>query len=98
MMRRRLYIYRVGATDRCALTALKNEPRLPPVAAPDCWRLWMQISPPLEQHRRYGFDIRAAVQAIIANGYYLFTGSRVLLRQRPLAPSMPTAPAEHNDG
>jgi hypothetical protein len=41
----------------------------------------MQISPPQEQHRRYGFDIRAAVQAIIANGYYPFTGSRVLLRK-----------------
>jgi hypothetical protein len=97
-MYKRLYIYRVGATDRCALTAVKDEPRLPPVAAPDCWRLWMQISPPQKQHRRYGFDIRTAVQAIIGDGYYLFTGSKILLRERPLARSIPAAPAEPNDG
>ena len=97
-MRKRLYIYRIGATNRCALAAVKNEPRLPPVAAPDNWCFWMQISPPQAQHRRYGFDIRAAVQGIITDGYYLFTGSGVLLRQRPLARSTPAAPAEHTDG
>jgi hypothetical protein len=96
-MRKRLYIYRIGATDSCALTAVKNEPRLPPIAAPDRWCFWMQISPPKAQHRRYGFDIQAAVQGIIANGYYPFTGSRVLLRQRPLARSTSTTPAGHTD-
>jgi hypothetical protein len=97
-MRKRLYIHRVGSTDHCALTAVKNEPRLPSLAAPDRWRLWMQIGPPQERHRRYGFDIRLAVQAIVANGHYLFTGSSVLLRERPIAPSTPAVPAEHNDG
>jgi hypothetical protein len=58
----------------------------------------MQISPPQKLHRRYGFDIRAAVQAIIGDGYYLFTGSKILLRERPLARSMPAAPTEPNDG
>ncbi len=95
-MHKRLYIYRIDATDLCALTAVKNEPRLPPVAGPGCWRLWMQISPPQEQ-RRYGFDVRAALQEIIGNGYHLFTGSEELLRERPLAPSTPATPAEHND-
>jgi hypothetical protein len=95
---KRLYIYRVGATDRCALTAVRNEPRLPPVAAPDSWRFWMQISPPQEQHRRYGFDVQSAVQAVVASGYHLFTGSAELLRDRPLVPSTPTSVAEREDG
>jgi hypothetical protein len=98
MMRRRLYIYRVGATDRCAVTAVKNEPRLPALAASDRWCLWMQISPPQEQHRRYGFDIRAAVEGIVADGYYLFTGSATLLHQRPLARTASNAPTEVTDG
>jgi hypothetical protein len=97
-MCKRLYIYRVGATDRCALTAVKNEPRLPPATAPHCWRLWMQISPTQEQHRRYGFDVEPAVKAIIASGYYLFTGSALLLRDRSLVPSIPTSAAEPEDG
>src|SRR5262245_9713948 len=97
-MCKRLYIYRVGATDRCALTAVKNEPRLPPATAPDCWRLWMQISPPQEQHKRYGFDVQSAAQAITASGFYLFTGSAVLLRDRPLVQSTPTSVAEPEDG
>jgi hypothetical protein len=95
---KRLYIYRIGATDRCALTAVKNEPRLPPVAAPDCWRFWMQISPTQEQHRRYGFEVQSAVRAVGANGYHLFTGSAELLRDRPLVPSTPTSVAECEDG
>jgi hypothetical protein len=95
---RRLYIYRVGATDRCALTAVKNEPRLPSVDAPDCWRFWMQISLPQEQHRRYGLDMQSAVQAVVASGYHLFTGSAELLHDRPLVPSTPTSVAEREDG
>jgi hypothetical protein len=93
-MSKRLYIYRVDATDRCALTAVKSEPRLPPVAAPDAWRFWMQISPPQEQRRGYGFD----VQAVVASGYHLFTGSAELLHDRPLVQSTPTSVAEPEDG
>lgn len=78
-MGKRLYIYRSGATDNCALTGVKDDPRLPAAAPPDRWRFWMQIGPLQAQDRRYGFDIRAAVEAIAANGYYLFTGSRELL-------------------
>ena len=29
----RFYIYRVGATDACALTAIKGDPRLPATVA-----------------------------------------------------------------
>jgi hypothetical protein len=97
-MYKRLYIYRVGDTDQCAVTAVKNEPRLPPVAAPACWRFWMQISPTQQQHRRFGFDVQSAVQAVVANGYHLFTGSAVLLRDHPLVQAIPTSVAEHEDG
>jgi hypothetical protein len=58
----------------------------------------MQISPPQEQHRRYGFDVQTTVQAIIASGYYLFTGSALLLRDRSLVRSIPTSVAEPEDG
>jgi hypothetical protein len=51
-----------------------------------------------DQHRRYGFDVQFAVQAINASGYYLFTGSAVLLRDRPLVQSTPTSVAEPEDG
>jgi hypothetical protein len=78
-MGKRIYIYRSGATDNCALTGVKDDPRLPPAAPPDCWRFWMQIGPHQAQDRRYGFDLRAAVEAIMANGCYLFRGSRELL-------------------
>jgi hypothetical protein len=37
-------------------------------------------------------------QAINASGYYLFTGSAVLLRDRPLVQSTPTSVAEPEDG
>jgi hypothetical protein len=92
-MRKRIYIYRRGATDDCALTGAKDDPRLPSLAAPARWHFWMQIGPLQPEHREYGFDIRAAVQKIAANGYYLFTGSRTLLRKRPVAQAEP-APQE----
>jgi hypothetical protein len=81
-MGKRIYIYRNGASDHCALTAVKDDPRLPPAAAPGCWRFWMQIGPHQAQKGRYGFDIRAAVHGLVTDGYYLFTGSRALLRRR----------------
>jgi hypothetical protein len=96
-MRKRIYIYRSGATDDCALTGAKNDPRLPPLTAPDRWQFWMQIGPLQSEHREYGFDIRAAVQEIVANGSHLFTRSRALLRKRPLARSEPTPKEEQPD-
>ncbi|NJO32135.1 MAG: hypothetical protein HC869_02430 [Rhodospirillales bacterium] len=78
-MPRRIYIYRSGTTDTCALTADKSDPPLPRGSG-DSWRLWMQIGPLQAQGHRYGFDIRAAVDAITVNRYYLFTGSAALLR------------------
>ena len=81
-MGKRIYIYRGGATDNCALTETKNDPRLPPAPAPDNWRFWMQIGPLQAQGRRCGFDVRAAVHGIRTQGYYLFKGSRTLLRER----------------
>jgi hypothetical protein len=42
----------------------------------------MQIGPLQAQRGAYGFDIRTAVNAITAHGYYLFTGSAELLRDR----------------
>lgn len=97
MMEKRIYIYRSGTTSNCALTAVKNDPRLPPLGAPDCWRLWMQIGPDQAQDGRYGFDIRAAVQAILADGYYLFTGSQALLCKRALASLKPASQGGQDD-
>ncbi len=85
-MHRRIYIYRSGATDACALTAAKCEPRLPPTCGRGTWQFWMQIGPLQAQGSRFGFDIRDAVHAITANGYYLFTGSATLLAGRPWPP------------
>lgn len=73
-MRKRIYIYRRGATDDCALTGAKDDPRLPSLAAPDRWQFWMQIGPLQSVHREHGFDIRAAVQEIVANGYHAGSG------------------------
>ncbi len=84
-MGKRIYIYRSGATENFALTGAKGDPRLPPAVAPDCWRFWMQIGPEQGQDNLYGFSIEAAVSGIATTGYYLFTGSRVLQSERPLA-------------
>lgn len=90
-MHRRIYIYRSGATDACALTVAKYEPRLPPACGRDTWQFWMQIGPLQAQNSLYGFDIRDAVHAITANGYYLFTGSAALLAGRPWTPPRPSS-------
>jgi hypothetical protein len=93
-MGRRIYIYRSGVTSNCALTGTKDDPRLPPPAAPDNWHFWMQIGPLQSEHREYGFNVWAAVKEITTNGYHLFTGSQKLLRKRPLAQSRPAAQEE----
>jgi hypothetical protein len=82
---KRMYIYRSGATDNCALTATKNDPRLPPAPVPDNWQFWMQIGPLQAQGGRCGFDVRAAVDGITTKGYYLFKGSSALLHERQSA-------------
>jgi hypothetical protein len=92
-MGKRIYIYRRGATADCALTGAKDDPCLPSLAPPGRWHFWMQIGPLQPEHSEYGFDIRAGLHEIAANGYHLFTGSRTLLRKRPVAQAEP-APQE----
>jgi hypothetical protein len=96
-MGKRIYIYRSGDTSNCALTGAKDEPRLPPRAAPDGWHFWMQIGPLQPEHRGYGFDLWAAVKAIAANGYHVFTGSQALLRKRPHARPKPAVQEGQTD-
>ena len=85
----RFYVYRSGVTNACALTGAKDDPRLPPVVAPDSWRFWMQIGRLQAENDRYGFNIQAAVDEIAAKGYSLFTGTPKLLGRDVPAPSMP---------
>jgi hypothetical protein len=87
MAAERFYIYRSGGTDACALTAAKNDPRLPPLAGPDTWTFWMQLGRLQAEGSRLGFNIQVAVEEIAAKGYFLFTGSRKLLGGTLLAPS-----------
>jgi hypothetical protein len=71
----RLYIYRSGKSNACALTREKNDPRLPP----NGWRFWMQAGHHQCEDDQYGFAWEAAVTGINAKGYYIFTGSIRLL-------------------
>jgi hypothetical protein len=71
----RLYIYRSGETNACALTREKNDPRLPP----NGWQFWMQASHHQCEDGQYGFTWEAAATEIAAKGYYIFTGSIRLL-------------------
>lgn len=80
-MPRRIYIYRNGASNTCALSVVRNDGRLPRSDA-DSWRLWMQIGPLQAQRGTYGFDMRRAVNTLANDGYFLFTGSSDLLRDR----------------
>ena len=85
-MPRRLYIYRKGATDAFAVTADKSGANLPLAMASDGWRFWMQIGPVQCQGGCLGFDVRAAVHAIVTDGFHLFSGSSALFgeyRHRP---------------
>jgi hypothetical protein len=82
----RLYIYRCGTTNACALTGEKSEPRLPAPLAPDRWQFWMQTSRDQTDDALYGFS-HTAMNQITARGYYLFTGSSRLLETRSVARS-----------
>jgi hypothetical protein len=82
-MGKRIYIYRSGDTNNCALTGTKDDPRLPLPAGSDRWHFWMQIGPLQPEHRGYGFDLWPAMKGIAANGFHLFTGSQALLCKRP---------------
>ena len=81
----RLYIYRRGATNACALTGEKGDPRLPAPLAPDRWQFWMQTSCHQTEEGLHGFAMETAVTQIAARGYYLFTGSARLLATRVVA-------------
>ena len=93
----RFYIYRVGATDACALTAIKGDPRLPATVAPDGWQFWMQVGRMQVEDSRYGFEIEAAVRDIAAKGYFLFAGSRKLLGKSVTPSSAPATAGGTSD-
>lgn len=96
-MPQRIYIYRSGATNQCALTAVRSKPRLPPIPGPSAWQFWMQIGPLQAQGGRYGFEIHSAIQAIRTDGYHLFVGSASLLGGRVHAtPSVSSAEEKSN--
>ena len=78
----RLYIYRCGTTNACALTGEKGDSRLPAPLAPDRWQFWMQTSRHQTEDRLHGFALETAVTQIAAKGDYLFTGSIRLLDAR----------------
>src|SRR4030095_5207024 len=71
---RRLYIYRRGDTDQCAIVRIKDHASLP-LGVADEWRFWMQIGPLQAQGGRCGFNIQAAIDDIVGKGYCLFRGS-----------------------
>ena len=75
-------IYRRGATNACALTGEKNDPRLPAPLPPDRWQFWMQISCHQAEEDLLGFAMVTALTQVAARGYYLFTGSARLLAPR----------------
>jgi hypothetical protein len=81
----RLYIYRCGTTNVCALTGEKGDPRLPAPLAPDHWQFWMQTGCHQTANALYGFALETATAQIAARGYYLFTGSTRLLETRSVA-------------
>ena len=86
----RLYIYRCGTTNACALTGEKGDPRLPGPLAPDRWHFWMQTGYHQTDNAVYGFALETAEPQIAAKGYYLFTGSTRLLETRSMArPAIP---------
>ena len=85
MAAERFYIYRCGMTDARAVTATKDEPRLPRSLCPTRWQFWMQVTRHQFEDGRSGFTFDAAIAEINAKGYFLFTGSPKLLSM--LAPS-----------
>ena len=93
MPAQRLYIYRCGTTNACALTGEKGEPRLPAPLAPQRWQFWMQTSSGQTDDALYGFALDTAMTQIAAAGFYLFTGSSRLLETRSVArPAIPRLP------
>ena len=84
MAAERFFIYRCGATTSCALTATKDEPRLPPTGHAKAWTLWMLITRHQVEDGVYGFALDCAMAKIRADGFFLFTGSAKLL-----GPQMP---------
>jgi hypothetical protein len=80
----RLYIYRCGATNACALTDEKGDSRLPASVAPDRWQFWMHTSRHPTEDGLHGFAMETALTQIAKRGFYLFTGSARLLATRVL--------------
>jgi hypothetical protein len=78
----RIYIYRNGVSDTRALTAVRDNAHLPLSS---------------DQRGTYGFDIRTAVNAITTHGYYLFTWSAKLLRDRQHLSSKPNPDSGQSD-
>jgi hypothetical protein len=78
----RLYIYRWGATNACALTGEKDHSRLPAPLPPGRWQFRMQTSRRQTEDHLYGFAEELAVTQIAAKGFCLFTGSSKLLDAR----------------
>ena len=81
----RLYIYRCGTTNACALTGEKGDPRLPAPLAPDRWQFWMQTGCHQTDNALYGFALETAQAQIAARACYLFAGSTRLLETRNVA-------------
>lgn len=84
----RFYIFRRGATTDCAIARDKDSTRLPSTPAPGNWKFWMQIGRLQAEGGQYGFDMQAVVHDIAGQGYSLFAGSQLLLRERRSVPSI----------
>ena len=72
----RLYIYRRGETNACALTAEKGDPRLPAPLAPDRWQFWMQTSRYPIEDGLHGFAMETALTQVDASVLSLTLGTR----------------------
>ena len=59
----RLYIYRCGTTNACALTGEKGDPRLPAPLAPDRWQFWMQTGCHQTDNALYDFALETAMNS-----------------------------------
>ena len=75
----RFYIHRCGMTDLCAISAVKNESRLPAASCPDTWKFWLQVTRNQTEDGRFGFVFSIAVAKIALDGFFVFTGSPKLL-------------------
>ena len=82
MAAERFYIYRCGKTETCAVTGAKGDSRLVATLCPASWQFWMQVTRHQAEDGCSGFTFDAAVEGIKAKGYFLFTGSPLLLGDR----------------